>query len=456
MAFTITKSVNFALASSQYLHRTDSFGLSELTSHTFEAWVKITTQPTGQQLGLWTLGWARAGLRMWYEDDGGTKGIMIMRHGWFVQQNNFVHPVTLTTNTWYHLAYTYNGNATKLYINGTEVASGNLGNTTGNSISVNSTLGSSAGNSFPGELSNSRISCARLWSTVRTQTEINDNKCTVFGTSQTGLVAEWSLDDVYTSVPSNTYPWAANNSPTFVSDVTTSCSTSVTTNAGVVSATFTLPARTVTAVQNVSTTAGMISASFSLPARTVTAIQNATASPSQITATFSLPSPNIITPDAQVSPNVITATFTLPARTVTGQQNVSSSVGCPTASFALLSPSISGGATISPSPISAVFTVNQPAITGVQNVSVAPNVLTAEFSLPSETVSAEQNVVVLPETLIATFSLPSATVEVIANITVNPAVLVAVFSMPNIERAGGVWSMVPKDTDEWSVVARPE
>ena len=231
MAYGLTKSKNFVLASSQYLSRGDSFGLSQLASHTFECWIKIPSQPgTNVQWGIWTLFWAQAGLRIWYQDTAGTKGFMVMRHGWFVQQNNFVHNVTLTPGQWYHIAYSYNGNATILYIDGVQVASGNLGNNTGSTLSVTSTLGSSAGNSTPGELFNGNISLARLWSTVRTQSEISANMCNVFGGATTGLVAEWSLDNVVTSAPSNTYPWTENNSPAYQSDVPSICGGGATQN----------------------------------------------------------------------------------------------------------------------------------------------------------------------------------------------------------------------------------
>lgn len=160
---------------------------------------------------------------MWYLDSGGTKQFRVMRHGWFVSQTNYTYNITLTTNTWYHVAYTYDGSNTSImYVNGVQVATAGIGNGTGSSISVASTLGASTGNSFPGELWTGNISLARLWNTVRTQTQIADNMCNVFGGSTSGLVAEWSLDGVYTSVPSNTYPWT-NNSSTFVSAVPSVC-----------------------------------------------------------------------------------------------------------------------------------------------------------------------------------------------------------------------------------------
>lgn len=222
------------------------------------------------------------------------------------------------------------------------------------------------------------------------------------------------------------------------------------------SAAFTIPAPTITATRSVDVSPTMPSASFATQAPTITATRSVDVTPSVPTASFTMPAPNIITPDAQVNASMVSATFTIPAYTPIPVQNIVVSPDCPTALFAPLSPSISGGATISPSAPSASFTTNEPVITAIRNESVAPSVVTATFTLPSSTVSAETNAVVLPSVVTATFTIPSATVAVIANIVVSPAVLTAHFTAVHPQRVGGVWTMVPKDTDDWGVVAKRE
>lgn len=226
MAYGLTQSVNFVRASTQWLQRTDSFGLSQLAAHTFECWVRPSSQPsTNTNHGIWTLYWPEVGLRIVYEDSSGTKRIAVTRHGWFINAQSQTANYTLNNDTWYHLAYTWNGSGTsEIFVNGVSQGTGSIGTTLGNTQSVNSALGASPGNSAPETTWDGNISLARLWSTVRTQAQIADNMCNVFGGATTGLVAEWALNGAYTSVPSNTYPWTANNSPTFQNQTPAVCS----------------------------------------------------------------------------------------------------------------------------------------------------------------------------------------------------------------------------------------
>lgn len=222
------------------------------------------------------------------------------------------------------------------------------------------------------------------------------------------------------------------------------------------SAAFSVGAVNVTATRAVTVSPTVPSASFTIPASTVTTTRAVTVNPTVPTAAFVVRTPNIITPDAQVSPNMVSATFTIPSYTPIPVRNVSVSAGCPTAQFALQSPSVRVAVTISPSVLSASFTANQPGITAIRNASVAPSALTATFSLPARTVSSEQNALVNPSAPSATFSTFAPSVSVVSNITISPAVQVAVFSIPAVQHSGGIWSIAPKDPDEWSVVPRTE
>lgn len=228
MPFLLTQSNNFVRASTQYLSRTDSFGLSSLAAHTFEAWVKVSSQPgTNTNYGIWTLFWPTAGLRLFYQDTSGVKEFMVMRHGWGIQQSNYVTSFTMTIDRWYHVAYTYDGsNVSNFYVDGEFLSTAGIGNTTGSTLSVTSTLGASAGNSSPETTWDGNISLARLWSGVRTQAEIVKSMCDVKGTATTNMVAEWSLNNVYTDAGGGGYTWTANASPTFQLSVPGKCGVS--------------------------------------------------------------------------------------------------------------------------------------------------------------------------------------------------------------------------------------
>jgi hypothetical protein len=62
----------------------------------------------------------------------------------------------LSANTWYHIAFTYDGTTTKLYLNGVLVASGTTAIYANNSGNLNIGLGGS-GSYFPGYISNFRL-----------------------------------------------------------------------------------------------------------------------------------------------------------------------------------------------------------------------------------------------------------------------------------------------------------
>lgn len=96
---------------------------------------------------------------------------------------------TFNTNTWYHIAATYDGSAMKIYINGTLDASvAATGNFTANGILY---LGRNYDNS---RTINGALDEFRVWKKALTAQEIMDNKCNVAATSP-GLEANWKMDE---------------------------------------------------------------------------------------------------------------------------------------------------------------------------------------------------------------------------------------------------------------------
>lgn len=95
----------------------------------------------------------------------------------------------LNTNTWYHIAATYDGTAMKLYINGTLDASVNTtGNFTANGILY---LARNYDNS---RTLNGFLDEFRVWKRALTAQEIMNDKCNIAPTTA-GLEANWKMDE---------------------------------------------------------------------------------------------------------------------------------------------------------------------------------------------------------------------------------------------------------------------
>ena len=227
MAYALTQSLNLVKASSQYTSRTDTYGLTSWQALTEECWVKPASQPTaGGTIEISTIGWANIGVRLRYWDNAGATTLSVFRHAWFTDTTFLNYATTLSTGTYYHIAYSKDasGNVV-LYINGTSVASGNVGSGTGTGVSASSTVGAGYNNGTLGQFPwDGNISLHRVWSVVRTQAEISANMCNVFGTATTNMRAEHSFDNVYTDSSGNAYTLTSSGTPTFVSSVPSTCS----------------------------------------------------------------------------------------------------------------------------------------------------------------------------------------------------------------------------------------
>lgn len=228
-------------------------------------------------------------------------------------------------------------------------------------------------------------------------------------------------------------------------------SVSVTVNATVVSAAFSIPSVTVTAQRNVTVSATVQSAAFSIPSASVSG--GATVSATVQSASFSIPTPQVTTDgNVTVSASVVSATFSTPAPTVTAQRHVQVDASVVTATFSTPAPAVSGGASVMASVVTAVFSTPAPTITAQRNVSTTASVVTATFSVPSVTVTVET--IASPSPVVAVFSTPSVTITAIRNITVSASVVSAVFSLPAIRKAGGIWTPQARDTGVWTPTPR--
>jgi glucose/arabinose dehydrogenase/PKD repeat protein len=94
-------------------------------------------------------------------------------------------PSVLPANTWSHLAFTYDGATTRLYVNGTQVATAAL---TGNAV-VSTGLLRIGGNSVWGEWFSGAIDEVRIYNRALTATEIATDRDTAIGGSALAALA---------------------------------------------------------------------------------------------------------------------------------------------------------------------------------------------------------------------------------------------------------------------------
>ncbi len=104
----------------------------------------------------------------------------------------------VTTNEWHHVALTRDGAGNwNAYLNGEAYDSGNDGGKNLDNIDTGSPiwLGADDNGGLPVRALDGRMEEVRIWSTERTQTQIQDNMFKELTGSETGLVGYWQLND---------------------------------------------------------------------------------------------------------------------------------------------------------------------------------------------------------------------------------------------------------------------
>lgn len=176
--------------STQYLNA-GQFNLSG-NAMTFEGWVKVNAFKTGSPyissiLGIEVGDNNSAMLRFGDGNLANNKLQFILSFG--SSQIKLNSNTGLNTNTWYHIAATYDGSLMKLYINGAlDASTSGSGNFTANGILY---LGRNYDNS---RALNGFMDEFRVWKKALTAQEVLDNKCNV-GASSAGLEANWKMDE---------------------------------------------------------------------------------------------------------------------------------------------------------------------------------------------------------------------------------------------------------------------
>lgn len=226
MAFP-TQSVNFASASSEHALIADATqtGLDFTANFTLEGWFKFTTVPATDASFSLVGKWLDAGSQDSYLaqliNPGGVQSIRLLNTNDGSSVGLATVGTSLTTATWYHIGVICTtAPLLEVTIDGASIGSsaGSLKTSTFNGAGSFQV----SGDNGTGYL-NGNVCLLRAWSTNRTPTEINTNKCTILGAT-TNLQGEWGFDGVYTDNSGNANTLTAFNTPTFQSDVPSVCS----------------------------------------------------------------------------------------------------------------------------------------------------------------------------------------------------------------------------------------
>lgn len=171
-----------ALAFATNTHYVSTSAMLTSTTFTVEAWVKAFSFPVENQVASQYAG-----------GDGGRMivGLKYTNTWFFIGGSSFSGTTAIPSNTWTHLAFVRNGTNCTTYVNGSldktvfnmpSVAVPNIGFMIGGINSFN--------NGFRGQIAE-----VRAWNTVRTQTEIQNNRSGRIIGNEAGLVGYWRLDE---------------------------------------------------------------------------------------------------------------------------------------------------------------------------------------------------------------------------------------------------------------------
>ncbi len=161
----------------------------------------------------------------YYWNDGGTFKLQFFydQTGDGSTQTINENDQTLTTGTWYRVGVSVDVSAKTVthYVGGSSIGAGT--NTTANATSIyDGTSGLSIGrlgDIDAAQYFDGKQDDVRVWSDIRTASEMNDNQCTELVGDEAGLAAYWRLDNSLLDQTANDNDLTNVNSATFVTDV---------------------------------------------------------------------------------------------------------------------------------------------------------------------------------------------------------------------------------------------
>jgi len=220
MSYSLTQSIDLN-GSSQSLTAPDSASLSPTGAQTHEGWLNFDTTPSiGNGVSLFDkydpTGNQR-GISVVYENSGGTLRFLARtsNNGSTVASGTLNH--TITTGAWNHYRFVYRtAGSIQIYVD-----EASIGTITGLSTSIfdNTALYRIGFNTEISGYFDGKVSLWRVWNEERTAAD----RCVVYGTSTSGMQAEWSLNNVLTDASGNSNTLTNVGSATFVTNTPAVC-----------------------------------------------------------------------------------------------------------------------------------------------------------------------------------------------------------------------------------------
>mgnify|MGYP001616379006 CR=1 FL=1 len=229
-----TFSGSFVAASTQYAKVENNLGIDG-GNITIEMWIYPTTLPTSggnNQLGFIQQSSATSNVSfqiIYFTSDDVNYYLRVVRTKHGVGSETADYLIGNVLNTWTHVVMTYDGTNLKSYTSSagahTERAtiaasgSGNAGQAW-NGLTVAGWSGADQSTySAPSQTMGGQEDDIRVWNTVRTTTEMDDNDTVQLVGNETGLVAYYKLNNAWTDSTANAFNLTDVNSPTFSSNV---------------------------------------------------------------------------------------------------------------------------------------------------------------------------------------------------------------------------------------------
>ena len=221
----VSRSLLLAAASSQYASIADGSqaGLDVSGNITLECWVKLTSAPSDagwRFISKWRGSNNQKAYHLSYQDVSGTKQVQLAISTDGSTTTSHIINHDLGTATWHHVAATRDSSngSVEMFVDGSSIgtssgASGSLFNSSeAFAVGAENTTGTAS------NFLDARIDEVRVWSVLRTATEINNNKA-VDVSGSANLQGYWRFNDDYTDGSGNGNTLVASGSPSFSTDV---------------------------------------------------------------------------------------------------------------------------------------------------------------------------------------------------------------------------------------------
>lgn len=233
-----TIAVNLETSEEDSLSAADSSSLSLTSDFTLELWLNLESQPASNIrmgiIGKWLTAGNQGSYILEYGDVAGVKRLTLFLSNDGVNADELYIAYSLATATWTHLALTWKASSAtaKFYINGSQAGTDQVGSRTSiYNSSASFYIGRRRNDTLDGTEStfDGLIDEVRVWNTVRTQTEINNNKSNELVGNETGLVAYWAFESTVATTTSTSTSITTSTSTTSTSSSTSTTSTSTST-----------------------------------------------------------------------------------------------------------------------------------------------------------------------------------------------------------------------------------